>query len=368
MSGGADRSSIEIKVLLKNLDPTKTNLKHKDRLRRLNKFRNYVTTKPSPEFYDDDYSLLLLGSESPTAMEDDDLMNVTLYGLLRAAGTPSTDHKDSLKRSARPTISLLRYLCLEFESSNNNNNLNKTLMGELNGFAECLCGMNVPQLRTLRIDIHIGKGDNESGSRGGSKDDACALLAILLARHTDTDYETQKPLKMKDFLPESRGQAEFDAWLSENASQDVRMIIKENVAAAEGGKVGGGFTAATPSTKTGGEQMPIFGDSDDDEDEDDLLGAFGKKDSNTPSKKSGGGGEDNNPFAPMGSKKGGRVSKKPAPDGKPMSWAETEMASETERASGAIFVAEEVSISSLFIIYECSFGNYLTMLMHLLIK
>jgi len=55
MSSGADRSSIEIKVLLKNLDPTKTNLKHKDRLRRLNKFRNYVTTKPSPEFYDDDY-------------------------------------------------------------------------------------------------------------------------------------------------------------------------------------------------------------------------------------------------------------------------------------------------------------------------
>ena len=348
MSSGADRSSIEIKVLLKNLDPTKTNLKHKDRLRRLNKFRNYVTTKPSPEFYDDDYSLLLLGSESPTAMEDDDLMNVTLYGLLRAAGTPSTDHKDSLKRSARPTISLLRYLCLEFESSNNNNNLNKTLMGELNGFAECLCGMNVPQLRTLRIDIHIGKGDNESGSRGGSKDDACALLAMLLARHTDTDYETPKPLKMKDFLPESRGQAEFDAWLNENVSQDVRRVIKENVAAAEGGKIGGGFTAATTS-KAAGEQMPIFGDSDDDEEEDDLLGAFGKKASSTPSKKSGGGGgEDTNPFAPMGGKKG-RVSKKPASDGKPMSWAETEMASETERASGAIFVAEEVSISFLFI-------------------
>lgn len=91
--------------------------------------------------------------------------------------------------------------------------------------------------------------------------------------------------------------------------------------------------------------MPIFGDSDDDEDEDDLLGAFGKKDS-TPNKNSGG-GDDNNPFAPMGNKKG-RVSKKPAPDGKPMSWAETEMASETERASGAIFVAEEVSIIIIY--------------------
>ena len=75
---GADRSSIEIKVLLKNLDPTKTSIKHKDRLRRLNKFRNYVTTKPPPEFYDDDYLLLLLGSESPTIDEDDDLGGMTL--------------------------------------------------------------------------------------------------------------------------------------------------------------------------------------------------------------------------------------------------------------------------------------------------
>ena len=68
----------------------------------------YVTAKPPPEFYDDDYPLLLLGSESPTAMEDEDLENMNLVGLLRAAGCPSTDHKDSLKRSARPTISLLR--------------------------------------------------------------------------------------------------------------------------------------------------------------------------------------------------------------------------------------------------------------------
>ena len=79
----ADRSSIEIKVLLKNLDPTKASIKHKDRLRRLQKFRNYVNSNPAPEFYDDDYSLLLLGSESPTAMDDDDLANVNLYGLIR---------------------------------------------------------------------------------------------------------------------------------------------------------------------------------------------------------------------------------------------------------------------------------------------
>ena len=52
-------------------------------------------------------------------MDDDDLANVNLYRLIRAAGCPSTDHKDSLKRSARPAISLLRYLCLKYDSAGN---------------------------------------------------------------------------------------------------------------------------------------------------------------------------------------------------------------------------------------------------------
>ncbi|KAL7457275.1 hypothetical protein ACHAWC_008860, partial [Mediolabrus comicus] len=233
----ADRSSIEIKVLLKNLDPTKANIKHKDRLRRLNKFRNYVTTRPPPEFYDDDYGLLLLGSESPAAMEDEDLSNMTLYGMLRAAGCPSTDHKDSLKRSARPAISLLRYLCLDFERTNAAAPL---FVGELNGFAQALCALNIPQLRTLRLDIHIGKGDNESGSRGGSKDDACHLMALILARHTDTDYETPKPVNIKDFLPAGETRTEFDNWLNscDSISPEVRKMIQDNISAAA--SAGGG--------------------------------------------------------------------------------------------------------------------------------
>jgi hypothetical protein len=43
----ADRSSIEIKDLLRKLHPSSNN-NHKDRIRRLNKFRNYV--QPSVRF------------------------------------------------------------------------------------------------------------------------------------------------------------------------------------------------------------------------------------------------------------------------------------------------------------------------------
>jgi len=37
---GADRSSVEIKTLIRKLHPSRGN--HKDRIRQLNKFRNYV--------------------------------------------------------------------------------------------------------------------------------------------------------------------------------------------------------------------------------------------------------------------------------------------------------------------------------------
>eukprot|EP00804_Cyclotella_cryptica_P027908 CCRYP_003816-RA/>CCRYP_003816-RA protein AED:0.32 eAED:0.32 QI:0/-1/0/1/-1/1/1/0/72 len=72
-------------------------MKHKDCLRCLNKLRNYVTAKPLPKFYHDDYSLLLLGSKSPTATKNKDMDTMTLYGLLCMVGCPITYHKDALK-------------------------------------------------------------------------------------------------------------------------------------------------------------------------------------------------------------------------------------------------------------------------------
>ena len=380
----AERSAIEIKVLLKNLDPTKSSIKHKDRLRRLNKFRNYVTTNPPPEFYDDDHCLLLLGSECPTALDDEELEGMNLVGLLRATGCPSTDHKDSLKRSARPTISLLRYLCLDFGVSQPSLHSSSSKSGgggknaakfdfvteELNGFASALCALNIPQLRTMRLDIHIGKGDdsssgsgaggnaimeslvmNSSSSRGGSKDDACALLALILTRHTDTDCETPKPLKMQDFLPEKLTQAEFEAWLGENASPDVRRVIhsneKESISGGSGGgpvvinkaltgavvgksvsKLGVSVVAAKGSSG-GNSRNPFTNDNDDDDVDDDVRGlpnfdkGLGSKSKNVNEVTSW------DEFVTL------------VTGEKPTRWAETQMATETSRASGAMFLEEE---------------------------
>eukprot|EP00957_Ditylum_brightwellii_P122990 9377613-Ditylum_brightwellii.AAC.1 len=91
-----ERSTVEIKSLLRKLDP-KYGSNHKDRIRRIEKFRTYVTGKnfknaSTPEFYDDDYSLLMLGSDSPHAQYDEDLAELKLYSLLKACGEPSKDH------------------------------------------------------------------------------------------------------------------------------------------------------------------------------------------------------------------------------------------------------------------------------------
>ena len=342
----ADRSSIEIKVLLKNLDPSNAKIKHKDRLRRLNKFRNFVTARPPPEFYDDDYGLLLLGSESPAAMEDEDLANMTLYGMLRAAGCPSTDHKDSLKRSARPAISLLRYLCLEFDRSSSSKNL---FLGELNGFGEALCALNIPQLRTLRLDIHIGKGDHESGSRGGSKDDACHLCALILARHTDTDYETPKPVNIKDLLPAGETRVEFENWLVScpMVDSEVRKMIQENILAAAGAgrSIGGNEAISAAGTTTSSAQVSYANSNIDEDDEDeDVLGVFGKKAQSQSRKQTKSllfeGEMDGGVEIVTGL---GAGTKATDGGGKPTQWSQTQMASVTERASISIFLEEEVS-------------------------
>jgi len=93
----AERATQEIKALLRRLDPKDSS--HKDRIRRLNKFRNYVTGESSagtPEFYDDDIPLLLLGSAAPAALlASSDLLDdidygggdsSEIYGLLQACG------------------------------------------------------------------------------------------------------------------------------------------------------------------------------------------------------------------------------------------------------------------------------------------
>ena len=152
-----ERSSAEIRQLIRRLDPD-TGGGHKDRVRRLARFRNYCEPDESngctPEFYDDDIPLLFLGSQAPAAVLDEELVGQRFYGLLQACGTPSSDHDHMLKRSARPAMALLKFLACDWREHVNHKPTDGA-PDKLNPFAYALCSCNLQQLQVMNLELHI---------------------------------------------------------------------------------------------------------------------------------------------------------------------------------------------------------------------
>ena len=244
----------------------------------------------TPEFYDDDLPLLMLGSQSPTALYDDELSNVNLYGLLQACGCPSShDSKDNqqLKRSARNAMNLLKFLVCDFVDRVNGRPVPletdpKTGQKELNGFAHALCCCTLPQLALMKAHLHLtGEGD----ARGGAKEDCCQVLVLLITRHLAEDGETPQPLSIDQLLPTPTARKAFDTWLMQNASKAVQRAVKKAKADAtgKGGSGGNNDKAGGKAGGGGGKGKVAFDDGGDE----DVLGGFSKK---KGGKKGGGGG------------------------------------------------------------------------------
>ena len=254
----ADRASQEIKALIRKLDPNSSS--HKDRIRRLNKFRNFVTGEgvsseqeeeeedgggdkdsashyftdiavlfvfacgmqkgETPEFYDDDIPLLLLGSAAPTALlgEDADNFNDTVYGLLQACGTPSVEHDQMLKRSARHAMNLLKFLVCDFVEDGGHTGQNN-----LNLFARAFCSLPVDRYKFMSLDLHV-VGDQ----RGGAKEDASHVMVQLLCHHMAEDGETHSPLAISDLLLTPSAQQAFELWCTQNTTKEQQVTIKDN--------------------------------------------------------------------------------------------------------------------------------------------
>jgi hypothetical protein len=197
---------------------------HKDRIRRLNKFRNFVTGEGGggpPEFYDDDIPLLLLGSAAPAALLGDnaDLFDddsTQIYGLLQACGTPSVEHDHMLKRSARHAMNLLKFLVCDFVEDG-------AAPGDLNLFAQAFCSFPVDKYRYMSLDLHL-IGDQ----RGGAKEDACSVMVLLLTKHMAEDGETPSPLAKEDLLASQQAHKAFDIWVQQQTSKQQQDLIKTN--------------------------------------------------------------------------------------------------------------------------------------------
>ena len=233
----AERSSIEIKTLVRKLHPKRGN--HKDRIRQLNKFRNYVIgdrkNAAPPEFYDDDLPLLWLGAAAPSQyLEEvnDDLLAMGIYGLLQACGAPSEDHDGTLKRSARHAMNLLKWIILDWKEQRGGGGTGGGTDGSnavvKNLFARSFLSLEVKHYHHMQLDLHC-IGDD----RGGAKEDACQLLVLILTQHTTEDGENSSSLMMEDLLSSAKAQQEFELWTARHCTATTQDAIKKHAAARQ---------------------------------------------------------------------------------------------------------------------------------------
>lgn len=243
MDSNPDLSTIEIKNLLLKLNPRSGS--HKDRVRALTKFRNYVSGSATshkkystPEFYDDDIPLLFLGSESSHTFYDADTYGdlSNCVGLLSACATPSTDHTGGLKRSARNAMNLLKFLVVDYHEVQMGeivppNIDDATGLPELNPFADALCTLKPEQLRLANFEQHLRNVKEEADhQRAGAKDDACHVLALLFSRYHDPNStNTSTHLVFTDLLDSPQTIQSFENWMVQNVSKEQQQMIKSNV-------------------------------------------------------------------------------------------------------------------------------------------
>lgn len=226
---GADRSSIEIKTLLRKLHPLHGN--HKDRIRRLKKFRNYVSgdSKRTPDFYDDDIPLLFMGALAPAVYLEEVQADILagLYGLVPACGTRSGEKQDGsgLKRSAKNALQLLKWLLLDWREAGSTSREDENL------FCNAFLCLEPNSYHHMHLDLHLvgSKGDE----RSGAKEEACEIIVLILTKHMSPDGENLQPLLIEELLSTPKAQQEFELWLAKNTSASVQDIINKNAASRQ---------------------------------------------------------------------------------------------------------------------------------------
>lgn len=214
----ADRSSMEIKDLLRKLK----NGTHKDRIRRLNKFRNYCaasSTTNIPEFYDDDIPLLFLGADTPALYYDDDAPLFSYMGLLSSAGLQS-DEGTTLKRSARHAMNLLAWLLLDNHPTTGDANTDAAT----NVFVKPFLSLPVSYYAALQLNLHLAGDD-----RGGAKEDACRIVVLILTQHCDEQQQhVPAPVLLEEVVTEPAAQQAFDVWSATRVSAEAAALMQQN--------------------------------------------------------------------------------------------------------------------------------------------
>jgi len=82
----------------------------------------------------------------------------------------------------------------------------------------------------MGLDFHC---DDRKGDRGGSKEDACRVIVLILTKHLTEDGETLQPLMMEELVTRPIAQQEFEIWLANHTTASVQDEIKKNAVARQ---------------------------------------------------------------------------------------------------------------------------------------
>ena len=199
-------SAKKILKLLRALDPRADNAhRGKERVIRLTKFRAYVDGRYAPDgntrppFREDDVRILFLGTQ---------LDGSYVPGLLRACGTPSSNHSrvghvELLKKSALPAMDLLCHLVCD---------LSVTEVDASSAvFGRVFCSLPSTELRQLRLSLHLA---GFGGKREGSREDASRILTkYLLTNAVTSNGDKAAAFSASDVLDELIGPSGSEARL-----------------------------------------------------------------------------------------------------------------------------------------------------------
>jgi hypothetical protein len=93
---------------------------------------------------------------------------------------------------------------------------------EFNIFAKAFLSLTVDYYRHMRLDLHV-KGDE----RGGTREDACQIIKLILSHHLSEDRERPSLLMIEELLHMPKAVEEFDIW-SIRLPVEVQDVIKKN--------------------------------------------------------------------------------------------------------------------------------------------
>lgn len=182
--------------------------------------------------------MLLLGSVTPAALlEEDDEAISEIYGLMQACGSPSVEHENMLKRSARDAMRLLKYLVCDYEEMEDGQRINNTSIEEggsvpvpQNVFSHAFCSLAIRHYQMLQLGLHIKEGHN----RGAAKEEACWVIVLLLTQHYTENGQSLAPLLLDDLVPDPTEQQAYELWAHSNINdRDVQERIKQNALARQ---------------------------------------------------------------------------------------------------------------------------------------